>query len=250
MDTPYKVNLDFFEGPLDLLLYLIKKNEIDIYNIPIERITKQYLEYLELMRMLDINVAGEFLVMAATLIYTKSKMLLPADKRQEDNETEENDPRMDLVRQLLEYKRFKDAAGYLHEKEISQENIFTRRTAADSLKTPEMSLTDISIFDLISAFKQALTKVETVELPNTIEDKYTVRDKIAEFKQRLEKENMFSLTNLFDTMRSRSEVVAAFLALLELIKLKTARVTQKLLFGEIIIQKINTGQKTGLIKRT
>ena len=241
MDTTYKVELDFFEGPLDLLLYLIKKDEINIYDIPIERITKQYLEYLELMRMLDINIAGEFLVMAATLIYVKSKMLLPPEERPvEDGIEEVEDPRLDLVRQLLEYRRFKDAAGYLHEKEAFQERIFTRHTSPDIVKTPEMFLTDISIFDLIGAFKQALIKVEVTGWPEIVEDKFTVADKIDEVKERLKRENTFSLTKLFDSMKSRPEVVVTFLALLELIRLKLVRVTQKVLFGEIIVEGVGS----------
>src|SRR5512136_2037724 len=119
----YKVQLEVFEGPLDLLLYLIKKDELDIYDIPIERITTQYMEYLDLMRMLDLNIAGEFLVMAATLMMIKSRMLLPVADRPELEE-EEEDPRWDLVRQLVEYTLFKEAAGRLQERELLQENVF------------------------------------------------------------------------------------------------------------------------------
>lgn len=239
MDKAYKVELEIFEGPLDLLLYLIKKDEIDIYDIPIEQITRKYLEYIELMRMLDINIAGEFLVMAATLVYIKSKMLLPPEERPEEEEEEEIDPRLDLVKQLLEYKRFKSAAGYLHEKEKLQEKIFTRHTPANIVKTPEMFLSDISIFDLIGAFKQALVKVESVAWPEIAEDKFTVSDKIDEVKERLKKENTFSLTKLFDAMKTRTEVVVTFLALLELIRLKIVRVTQKELFGEIVVEGVS-----------
>ena len=119
----YKVKLEVFEGPLDLLLYLIKKDEVDIYNIPIELITRQYMEYLTLMRMLDLNIAGDFLVMAATLMMIKSRMLLPVEERPE-LEPEEDDPRWELVRQLIEYKKFKDAAGTLQQQELLQENMF------------------------------------------------------------------------------------------------------------------------------
>lgn len=237
----YKVELDIFEGPLDLLLYLIKRDEIDIYNIPIELVTKQYLEYLELMRMLDINIAGEFLVMAATLIYIKSKMLLPPEERPQEEEEEEHDPRLDLVRQLLEYKKFKDAAGYLHEKEKLQEQIFTRHTSIDIVKTPEMFLEDVGIFDLIGAFKQALQKVETVGWPDVVEEEFTVRDKVNEIRELLKQNSTFNLTDFFDRMKSRAEVVVTFLALLELMRLKFVRVTQKVLFGEIVVQGTGTG---------
>ena len=128
MESDYKVKLEVFEGPLDLLLYLIKKEEVDIYDIPIERITNQYMEYLTLMQMLNLEVAGEFLVMAATLMYIKSRMLLPADQQVTDTEAEEGeDPRWELIRQLVEYKKFKDAALQLGQREEEQSNIFARR---------------------------------------------------------------------------------------------------------------------------
>src|SRR2546423_9571824 len=120
MDNDYKVKLDVFEGPLDLLLYLIKKDEIDIYDIPIERITKQYIEYLDVFKILDLDIAGEFIVMAANLIYIKSRSLLPKDLQPPEEAAEEDDPRWELVRQLIEYKKFKDAAGHLGRREIAR----------------------------------------------------------------------------------------------------------------------------------
>src|SRR5712691_4236150 len=124
METEYKVRLEIFEGPLDLLLYLIKRDEVDIYDVSIERITRQYLEYLQAFKELNIDVAGEFLVMAATLIYIKSRSLLPEDQRPPDEDAEEDDPRWDLIRQLIEYKKFKEAAAQLHVREVEQEKIF------------------------------------------------------------------------------------------------------------------------------
>ena len=127
MEADYKVKLEVFEGPLDLLLYLIKKEEVDIYDIPIERITNQYMEYLSLMQLLNLEVAGEFLVMAATLMYIKSRSLLPVDQQITDSEAEEGeDPRWELIRQLVEYKKFKDAAAQLSKREEEQANIFPR----------------------------------------------------------------------------------------------------------------------------
>src|SRR5271170_4625257 len=127
VESDYKVKLEVFEGPLDLLLYLIKKEEVDIYDIPIERITNQYMEYLTLMQMLNLEVAGEFLVMAATLMYIKSRMLLPVDQQVTNAEEEEGeDPRWELIRQLVEYKKFKDAAAQLQARELAQENSFPR----------------------------------------------------------------------------------------------------------------------------
>lgn len=234
MTTPYKVELEIFEGPLDLLLYLIKKDEVDIYNIPIDKITKQYLEYIELMRMLDLNIAGEFLVMAATLMYVKSKMLLPPEERPLDETEEEIDPRLDLVRQLLEYKRFKDAAQYLQHKELLEEKIFTRHVPPDI--EADAPLVDVSIFDLLGAFNQALRKVEKIQLHEIVEENFSVSSKIEQIKELLRANPLFNLTNLFDNMKSRLEVVTAFLALLELIRLKIVRVVQKELFGEIVIE--------------
>ena len=152
MEADYKVKLEVFEGPLDLLLYLIKKEEVDIYDIPIERITNQYMEYLTLMKLLNLEVAGEFLVMAATLMYIKSRMLLPVDQQITDSEAEEGeDPRWELIRQLVEYKKFKDAALQLGKREEEQSNIFVR--AGDTgveIDAKSIPLAEVSIFDLIN----------------------------------------------------------------------------------------------------
>src|SRR6201993_3262837 len=130
METDYKVRLEIFEGPLDLLLYLIKSDEIDIYEISLERLTRQYLEYLQAFKELNIDIAGEFIVMAANLIYMKSRSLLPVDQQPPDEEAEEDDPRWDLIRQLIEYKKFKEAAAELHLRELEQERIFAREGAS------------------------------------------------------------------------------------------------------------------------
>ena len=152
----YKVKLDVFEGPLDLLLYLIKKNEIDIYDIPIASITEQYLEYIDLMRMLDLNIAGEFLVMAATLIHIKSKMLLPPDEKELLPE-EEEDPREELVRRLVEYKKFKEVAGILQDLEGQRKKMFTRDIPFEV--EPGEVFFEASLFDLITAFTRVLKDV-------------------------------------------------------------------------------------------
>src|ERR1700737_123283 len=132
METDYKVKLEVFEGPLDLLLYLIKRDEIDIYDISIERITRQYLEYLQAFKELNIDIAGEFVVMAANLIYLKSRSLLPVDQQPPDEETDEDDPRWDLIRQLIEYKKFKEAAAQLQVRALEQEGVFTRDGSSSS----------------------------------------------------------------------------------------------------------------------
>src|SRR6476620_8806417 len=152
METDYKVKLEIFEGPLDLLLYLIKRDEIDIYDISIERITKQYLEYLQAFKELKIDIAGEFVVMAANLIYLKSRGLLPLDQQPPEEDAEEDDPRWDLIRQLIEYKKFKEAASQLHDRALEQERIFAREGSVSSLLQGPLRLEEVGIFQLINAF--------------------------------------------------------------------------------------------------
>src|SRR5437870_7863852 len=148
MTTDYKVKLEIFEGPLDLLLYLIKRDELDIYDIAIKRITRQYLEYLQAFKELNIDVAGEFIVMAANLLYLKSRSLLPVDQQPPEEEAEEDDPRWELIRQLIEYKKFKEAAAHLGDREALQNSIFGRM-AESTEPPPERPLGEVSIFDLV-----------------------------------------------------------------------------------------------------
>ena len=233
----YKVRLEVFEGPLDLLLYLIKKEELDIHNIPIERVTSQYIQYLDLMKMLDLNIAGEFLVMAATLMMIKSRMLLPVEERPELEE-EEEDPRWDLVRQLVEYKKFKDAALHLEALEARREDIFGRDGAEAVLgRDSELALHDVGLFDLISAFSEALKKVKTEELREIFAERFTVAEKIEVLGDRLRREKRFSISEMFAGMRSRHEIACTFLALLELIRLNQARAVQAETYGEIFIER-------------
>ena len=233
----YKVKLEVFEGPLDLLLYLIKKEELEIHNIPMETITSQYVQYLELMQMLDLNIAGEFLVMAATLMMIKSRMLLPVEERPELEE-EEEDPRWDLVRQLVEYKKFKDAALHLESLEARREDIFGRDGAEAVLgKEPEVALHDVGLFDLISAFSEALKKVKSEELREIFAERFTVAEKIEALGERLQREGRFSVSAMFAGMRSRHEIACTFLALLELIRLAQARAVQRETYGEIFIER-------------
>src|SRR3989338_1249361 len=176
----YKVKLDVFEGPLDLLLYLIKKEEIDIYDIPIAKITDEYLEYLELMKLLDLNIAGEFLVMAATLIHIKSKMLLPPDHL-EGEEKEEEDPRAELVRRLIEYKKFKEAAQELSHMESHQKHYFAR-VAGQPIKFEDTAREDeffeATLFDLITAFTKVLKDIPKEVFHQVVRDEFTVSEKI------------------------------------------------------------------------
>ena len=232
----YKVKLEVFEGPLDLLLYLIKKDEVDIYNIPIEKITTQYMEYLNLMRMLDLNIAGEFIVMAATLMMIKSRMLLPVEERPELEE-EEEDPRWDLVRQLVEYKKFKDAALRLQEKELFQENVFALGSEGviPEPEDPGLVLQDVSLFDLISAFNEVLKKVKPEDLGEIYADKWTVADKIDAILSIVGQQREIPFSMLFGETAGRHEIICTFLALLELIRLRQINAIQKEHFGPIVI---------------
>lgn len=236
----YKVQLDIFEGPLDLLLYLLRKNEVDIHDIPIETITRQYMEYLSLMRMLDLNIAGEFLVMAATLMMIKSRMLLPVEERTDlpEEEEDEEDPRWDLVRQLVEYKKYKDAALLLESLGQRREQVFARDGLyPDAGPNVEVSLHDVSLFDLIDAFNEALSRIREENLIQVFEDRVTVAQKIDHLMDEMRRKETVSLSSLFSTMTSRGEMVCTFLALLELIKLRQIRAQQAGSFGEIIISR-------------
>jgi segregation and condensation protein A len=233
----YKVQLEVFEGPLDLLLYLIKKEEVDIYNIPIERITTQYMEYLSLMRMLDLNIAGEFIVMAATLMMIKSRMLLPVEERPELEEEEGEDPRWDLVRQLIEYKKFKDAAGRLEEIAYERENVFALGGPNVVLELePDVGMQDVSLFDLITAFREVLKSARPEEIREIYGENFTVADQLEKILRRVAAERAVRFADMFHPQASRHEVICTFLALLELIRLRQVDVKQKERFGEITIE--------------
>lgn len=237
----YKVQLEVFEGPLDLLLYLIKRDELDIYDIPIERITQQYMQYLDVMKMLDLSIAGEFLVMAATLMMIKSRMLLPVEDRPE-LEAEEDDPRWDLVRQLVEYKKFKDAADHLEDLALRREDVFIREGDHVELgPDAEVALHDVSIFDLITAFNEALKRVKKDDLAEIFADRYTVAEKVDFLGHLLRREKRARLSEIFAGMIHRYEMVCTFLAILELIRLKQLRAVQSGPFGEIEIQAPEEG---------
>ena len=235
MSSEYKVKLEVFEGPLDLLLYLIKKDEVDVYDVSIERITQQYLEFMEAFKVLDLEVAGEFVVMAANLIYIKSRNLLPAAVQPPDEEAEEEDPRWELVRQLVEYKKFKDAAAQLSQKELEQSKMFTRLPEVEP--APERPLGDVSVFDLINAFNGILKRLNHREdLREIFEENYTVSDKIDLIMKMMASEVPLKFTELFTSVASRAEIVVTFLALLELIRLKQIKAAQEDAFGEITLR--------------
>jgi segregation and condensation protein A len=233
----YKIKLDFFQGPLDLLLFLIKRDKIDIYDIPISDITRQYIEYLELMKLLDLEVAGEFLVMAATLMHIKSKMLLPEDPETE-NEEEEADPREELVRKLLEYKKFKDAAEKLHHLQEKHREMFLRE--GDGGKALVMSndfgdCFEASLFDLINAFRKVLKGVPKESFHKVIRNQFTVSDKIHEIYHMLTCNERVLFSDLFKNAGNKDEVIATFLAVLELMKIREILAVQRDFFSEIEI---------------
>lgn len=232
----YKVKLEAFEGPLDLLLFLIKKDDINIYDIPIAKITEQYLEYLELMELMDLDIAGEFLVMAATLMHIKSKMLLPVDQRPEDAE-EEPDPRAELVKRLVEYKAFKEVAEKLQSMELGQLDLFARGgdVEAVGLEFQGERYFEASLFDLISSFSTVLKNVPKETFLEVIKDHITVEEKIHNILHTLVEKPSFPLGELFQKAKSKIEIVVIFLALLELMKTQSVLAVQKGLFDEIQI---------------
>ncbi len=232
MSREYKVKLEVFEGPLDLLLYLIKKDEVDIYDISIERITQQYLEFMDAFNVLDLEVAGEFVLMAANLIYIKSRSLLPVAVQPPDDDVEEADPRWELVRQLVEYKKFKEAAAHLGKRELERSNMFTR--LPESEPVAERPLGDVSVFDLINAFGSILKRLhQREEVREIFEENYTVSDKIDLIMKMMAAGVPLKFTELFAAAASRAEIVVTFLALLELIRLKQLKAVQDGAFGEI-----------------
>ena len=244
----YKVKLEVFEGPLDLLLYLIKKEELNIYDIPIAKITDQYLEYLELMQLLDLSIAGDFLVMAATLMHIKSKLLLPPDPLAPPEEIEE-DPRAELVRRLLEYKKFKEAAGELSQMEQQQRHFFARvgdgKEQADSSQD---ELFEASLFDLITAFTKVLKDVPKDFFHQVVKDEFTVSEKMHDIIHLMVERPRILFADLFKDAKHKIEVITIFLAVLELIRLKEIIVTQVTSFGDIEIMRNIEPIKPGVVE--
>ena len=237
--SEYKVQFEVFEGPLDLLLYLIKKEEVDIYEINLTKLATQFIEYIDLMREFDLEIAGEFLVMASTLMYIKSRELLPVDQQvQVEGEEEGEDPRWELIRQLVEYKKFKDAASQLQVFEAQQENIYPRvpgKLAFES--TAPLPKPDVSIFDLLNAVNGVLQRFGQRDASRDIfEDKWTVSEKIEYLRRILAERGSVRFGELFESASSRSEVICTFLALLELIRLKQLVCVQPAPFAEIEIR--------------
>lgn len=238
--NPLHVKLPVYDGPLDLLLDLIKKNEMDIYDIPIAEIARQYLQHLAIMKQLNLDVAGEFLVMAAALIYIKSKMLLPNEGPEEAEE--EGDPRAELVRKLLEYQAFKEAAKGLGVLEAERGMMFSRQISdyyLTDFASEEGGIHAFSadLYDLISAFQRALGKSGREAIHEIFEEVISIEEKIEQIKMLLTQRGRILFSQLFDGRFSRNELIATFLALLEVVRSRFVRIRQERQFGDIVIEK-------------
>jgi segregation and condensation protein A len=245
VDGSYQVALDVFEGPLDLLLHLVKQHELSILDIPISFVTEKYLEYLDAMARLDVDVAGEYLLMAATLCHLKSRELLPTPEPEEldattgDGEEEGLDPRADLIRRLLEYQKYKEAADRLGQRPVVGRNVWGRGTPAEDAVAPEVDpdavapLAPVPVHKLIEAFDRVMRQAKVKVAHDVTIDRLSVSQKIAELTDRLEREVQFSFTSLFAFVREprsleeiRHEAVVTFLALLEMAKLRLVAISQ------------------------
>ncbi len=228
----YEIKLDIFEGPLDLLLFLIKKDEINIYDIPISYITDQYMEYLNVMEMLDINIAGEYIVMAATLMQIKSKMLLP---KPEAIDEDIDDPRQELVNQLLQYEALKHVSVRLREMEQERQEWFSRANMPEvdeAFEDVDIKLEN-NVFELLTAFSKAVKHMPKQIVHEIIIDEFTVEEKIHELLHLMVERKYVRVNALFKRARDRFELVAIFLAVLELVRLGEVAVKQDGIFGDI-----------------
>lgn len=227
----YKINLDdIFEGPMDLLIYLIKKNEVDIYDIPVALITDQYLSYLELMKSMNIDLAGDFILMAATLTQIKSKMLLPAH---EDNVSEE-DPRTEIIEPLMQYLQMKSAAEHLAAKDILGENTFVRSTDKEDYPVShDEEIINVGLFELIDAFQKILKNISADVRLEFTADRISVKDRIAELVEIFEKQKSITFNELFPSDVGKSDIILTFLAILEMVKLRLVRLAQHVQTGII-----------------
>jgi segregation and condensation protein A len=233
----YEIKLEVFEGPLDLLLHLIHRNEVSITDIPIALITEQYLETIDLMKSLNLDVAGEYLVMAAYLTHIKSRMLLPVEDK-EDSQEEGDDPRDDLVAHLLEYKRYKEAAENLSERLLLDRDVFAREAQEEASELPKSQQPlSVGLNELLAAFKDILERTSRRDLIELEPERLLVKDKIREILDLLKTHEWITFRSLFETDVSRVNVLTTFLALLETVKLQLVRVYQDQPFGTILISR-------------
>lgn len=236
--SDYTFRLEGFEGPLDLLLHLIQKNELDIFNIPIALITEQYLEYLQLMKVLNLDMAGEYLLMASTLLHIKSRMLLPKSSEGAEEE-EEEDPRAELVRRLLEYQKYKQAAGELEKRPMLDRDVFIHLMPGELEEIPEEERIEVNLFDLLEAFRKVLEKARSEAVHEVTLEPLSVEDKIEEILALLQRENRSTAFHrLFPEGGSRRVIIITLLAILELVKMKRIRIFQLAPFETIRVSPI------------
>jgi segregation and condensation protein A len=239
----YKIKLDQFEGPLDLLLFFIKRDELNIYDIPISKITKEFLEYVNLIKMLDLEVAGDFILMASTLMHIKVRMLLP---REVDEKGEEVDPRAELIQALLEYKKYKEMSEELSFFETNQRKINYRGNfTEDEKESPpdyEILLKNVTVFDLAKAFKKALESVKPVVFHEVKKLNVTLEEQISFIMTKLEELHELHFLSLVDGMKEKIRIVITFVALLELTKMQTISIKESTNFNDFVIIKLNNGQ--------
>jgi segregation and condensation protein A len=231
------VRTEAFEGPLDLLLHLIKKNELDIYNIPIAEISRQYLDYLDVMRELNLDVAGEFLVMASTLIQIKSQMLLPQEIDPAEEEQGE-DPRAELVRRLLEYDRYREASALLIAREVLDRDVFARTFPSEELETfpTEEAPPVVEMFELVDAFRRILAKAPKESFHEVGSENISIADRISDILDFLQGKEAVDFEELFVGSNTREFIVASFLAILELCRLRMIRLSQFENYGRILVR--------------
>jgi segregation and condensation protein A len=227
----YRVNLGIFEGPLDLLLHLVKKNEVDLSDLPVAKITDQYLGYLELMQQLDLDVAGEYLVMAATLLHLKSRLLLPVDENAEDEDGE--DPRAELARQLLEYQRFKEAAEMLARRDLLERDVFARAAMPDDTEVEGEMFYDVSLGDLLDALQDVLKRAAPEVVHQVILEHVSLRERLVAILDTLRERRAMLFTEIFLPGSTRLQILTTFLALLELVRTRMVHVSQEERFGPI-----------------
>jgi len=237
LNENYSVDLEVFQGPLDLLLYLIKKDEIDIYDIPIARVTEQYMQYIQLMKTLNLELAGEYILMAATLIRIKARLLLPHD----ECDPEELDPREELVSALLEYKKFKEAGEILREKRILEERLFVPPAVGGNGNKEKIILSDTTtLFDLLTAFKQVMEKSGQESLYTISPEESSIEDRILRILGILAERESVTFQELFEDFPRKIIAIATFLAILELMKIHRISVRQSLPFSELRVYRGDT----------
>jgi len=231
----YSVNLEVFQGPLDLLLYLIKKDEVDIYDIPIARVTEQYMQYIEVMKILNLELAGEYILMAATLIRIKTKLLLPPV----EGDAEEQDPREELVAALLEYKKFKEVSEILREKRIMEERIYVPPPVdgGNGDKEKVVLSPTTTLFDMLTAFKEVLERAEQEKTFEVMAEEITIEERIARILEILEGQESATFQELFADIPKKMIAITTFLAILELIRLRRIAVRQSLPFSELRVYR-------------